>query len=58
MSRLLTPIQAADRLGTGVRYVRRLVYERRIAYHKIGRHVRIDESDLEAYIAAGRVEVS
>jgi excisionase family DNA binding protein len=35
-----------------------LVYERRIAYHKIGRHVRIDESDLEAYIAAGRVEVS
>jgi excisionase family DNA binding protein len=38
-----------------VRFVRRLVAERRIAYHKVGRHVRIAEADLINYVAAGRV---
>jgi excisionase family DNA binding protein len=31
MERLLTVEQAADRLGTTARFVRRLVFERRIA---------------------------
>jgi excisionase family DNA binding protein len=53
---LLTIEQAADRLGTSVRFVRRLVADRRIAYHKVGRHVRIAEADLINYVAAGRVE--
>jgi excisionase family DNA binding protein len=53
---LLTVEQAADRLGTSVRFVRRLVADRRIAYHKVGRHVRIAEADLINYVAAGRVE--
>jgi excisionase family DNA binding protein len=57
MDRLLTPQEAADRLGTSLRFVRRLVFERRIAYTKLGRHVRIAASDLDAFIAAGRVEV-
>jgi excisionase family DNA binding protein len=52
---LLTVEQAAERLGTSVRFVRRLVAERRIAYHKVGRHVRIAEADLINYVAAGRV---
>jgi excisionase family DNA binding protein len=52
---LLTVEQAAERLGTSVRFVRRLVAERRIAYHKVGRHVRIAEHDLINYLAAGRV---
>jgi excisionase family DNA binding protein len=57
MDRLLTVEQAAERLGTSVRFVRRLVFERRIAYTKLGRHVRIAPHDLDAYIRAGRVEV-
>jgi excisionase family DNA binding protein len=53
---LLTVEQAAERLGTSARFVRRLVFERRIAFHKVGRHVRIAEADLINYVAAGRVE--
>jgi excisionase family DNA binding protein len=54
---LLTADQAAARLGTSVRFVRRLVFERRIAYVKLGRHVRIAARDLDAFIRASRVEV-
>jgi excisionase family DNA binding protein len=39
--KLLTVEETAERLGTSVRFVRRLVFERRIAYVKLGRHVRI-----------------
>jgi excisionase family DNA binding protein len=53
---LLTVDQAAERLGTSARFVRRLIAERRIAYVKLGRHVRIAAPDLEAFIVAGRVE--
>jgi hypothetical protein len=37
--------------------VRRLVFQRRIAYVKLGRHVRIATRDLDAFIAASRVDV-
>ena len=57
MDRLLTVEEAAERLGTSVRFVRRLILERRIAYTKLGRHVRIASGDLDAFICAGRVEV-
>jgi excisionase family DNA binding protein len=53
---LLSVEQAAERLGTSVRFVRRLVFERRIAYVKLGRHVRIAEHDLSNYVATGRVQ--
>ena len=53
---LLSVEQAAERLGTSARFVRRLVFERRIAYVKLGRHVRIAACDLDAFIRAGRVE--
>jgi excisionase family DNA binding protein len=56
MESLLTPQEAADRLGTSLRFVRRLVFERRIPFVKIGRHVRITASDLDAFITAGRIE--
>jgi excisionase family DNA binding protein len=56
MDKLLTVEEAAERLGTSVRFVRRLIHERRIAYTKLGRHVRIAEADLTSYVAAGRVE--
>ena len=57
LDRLLTMEEAAERLGTSVRFVRRLVAERRIAYVKVGRHVRLDPTDVEAFIAASRVEI-
>jgi excisionase family DNA binding protein len=56
--KLLTVEEAADRLGTSVRFIRRLVAERRIAYVKVGRHVRISEADLAGFVAAGRREAS
>jgi excisionase family DNA binding protein len=55
---LLTIDQAAERLGTSVRFIRRLIAERRIAYHKVGRHVRIAEADLINFVAAGRIDAS
>jgi excisionase family DNA binding protein len=56
LDRLLTVEEAAERLGTSTRFVRRLIFERRIAFVKVGRHVRITPGDLDAYIAAGRVD--
>jgi excisionase family DNA binding protein len=53
---LLSVEQAAERLGTSERFVRRLIAERRITYMKLGRHVRIATCDLDAFISAGRVE--
>ena len=56
MERLLTVEEAAERLGTSARFIRRLIAERRIAYTKLGRHVRIATRDLDAFVASGRVE--
>ncbi|MCQ4043015.1 excisionase family DNA-binding protein [Streptantibioticus rubrisoli] len=53
--RLLEVTEVAERLGTGVRFPRRLIEERRIAFVKVGRHVRIRESVVEAYIEANTV---
>ena len=53
---LLTVDQAAERLGTTVRFIRRLRAERRIAVVKLGKHIRIDSNDLDAYIEASRQE--
>jgi excisionase family DNA binding protein len=53
---LLTINEAATRMGMSIRHVRRLVAERRIAYHRLGRSIRLDAADVAAYIAAGRVE--
>ncbi|MET7493369.1 helix-turn-helix domain-containing protein [Streptomyces sp900116325] len=53
---LLTVDQAAERLGTTARFPRRLIAERRIAFVKVGSHVRIKASVLEAYIEGNTVE--
>jgi excisionase family DNA binding protein len=52
---LLTPSQAGDYLQTGERFIRRLIAERRIDYIKLGRHVRVQRSVLDAFIDSGRV---
>jgi excisionase family DNA binding protein len=58
IERLLTVAEVADLLGTTERFPRRLIAERRITFVHVGRHVRIPESALSAFIAAGLVEVS
>jgi excisionase family DNA binding protein len=54
--RLLTVSEAAELLSTSERFPRRLIEERRIRFVRIGRHVRIPESALREFIAAGLVE--
>lgn len=60
--RLLTVSEAAERLGTTERFPRRLIAEGRIDYVKLGTGrngpVRIPESALRAFIAAGTVNAS
>ncbi|MCA0143797.1 helix-turn-helix domain-containing protein [Blastococcus sp. LR1] len=52
---LLTPQQAGDYLRTGERFVRRLIAERRIPYVKLGKYVRLQQSDLDDFIESGRI---
>ncbi|HJQ44815.1 MAG TPA: helix-turn-helix domain-containing protein [Amycolatopsis sp.] len=55
-TKYLTVEEAAAYLNTGVRFIRRLIAERRIAFHKVGAHVRLAVEDLEAFVEAGRIE--
>ncbi|MFF3876475.1 excisionase family DNA-binding protein [Streptomyces sp. NPDC001978] len=55
MDRLLTVDQVAELLGTTVRFPRRLIEERRIEYVKVGRHVRIPERAVAAFIEANTI---
>jgi excisionase family DNA binding protein len=50
--------EAALRLGVSPRFVRRLVDERRIPFHKIGKFVRFDPADVDRYIVRGRVDAA
>ncbi len=54
--RLLTVEAAAERMSTKVRFIRRMIAERRIGFVRVGRHIRIPESALGEFIAAGLVE--
>lgn len=56
IGKLLTVDQAAERLGTSVRFPRRLIAERRITFVRVGRHVRIPEEAIDQMIASGTVE--
>jgi excisionase family DNA binding protein len=56
VERLLTVAEVAELLGTTERFPRRLIAERRIRFVRIGRHVRIPESAVRKFIAAGLVE--
>jgi len=56
VERLLTVAQVAELLGTGERFPRRLIAERRIRFVHVGRYVRIPESALRDYIGAGLVQ--
>ena len=58
VERLLTVAEVAAVLGTTARFPRRLIAERRVTFVHVGRHVRIPESGLREFIAAGLVEAS
>ena len=53
---LLTVDQAADLLGTGPRFARRLIAERRIRFVKVGRLVRIPQSAVIEFVTENTVE--
>lgn len=54
-SSLLTIEEAAKRLSVSIRNIRHQIYLRKLPIVKVGRLVRIDERDLEAFIEQGRV---
>ena len=56
METYLTVSRTAEYLNTSERFVRRLIAERRIAFHHVGRHVRFALTDLDEWMATGRVE--
>ena len=56
MERLLSVEDAAKILGTTSRFPRRLISERRIRFVRVGRHVRIPDCELQAFIEEGTVE--
>ena len=56
VERLLTVGEAAELLGTTERFPRRLISQRRIRFVRVGRLVRIPESALAEFVAAGMVE--
>jgi excisionase family DNA binding protein len=56
--KLLSMEEAAEWLCTTPRHLRRLVFEGRITYRKVGRFVRFHPDDLVEYVAAQRVEVT
>lgn len=55
--RLLDIKQAAAYLGRNVAFLRRLVARREMPHFKVGRALRFDVRDLDAYLASCRVEV-
>jgi excisionase family DNA binding protein len=53
---MFTVEEAAELLGTGPRFPRRLIAERRIRYVKVGRYVRIPESALIEFVTTNTVD--
>jgi excisionase family DNA binding protein len=52
----LTLDEAAEYLNVTPRFIRRLMYERRIPYYKLGRLVRFSSADLDNLLDTARVD--
>lgn len=52
-TKLLTVLDAAERLALRPATVRKLIYQRRLPVVKLGRSVRLREEDLEALMRLG-----
>ncbi len=55
---LLDKHQVAERLNVGIRFVECLIAEKRIAYIKVGRHVRIRMSAVDAFIGNNTISIA
>lgn len=53
---LISVEQLAAELGVSVRYVRRIIAERRIPYLKVGHLIRFQRDDVEGWVDANRVD--
>jgi excisionase family DNA binding protein len=53
---LISVEQLADELGVSVRYVRRIIAERRIPYVKVGHLIRFQRNEVERWVEANRVD--
>lgn len=53
---LISVEQLADELGVSVRYVRRIIAERRIPYVKVGHLIRFQRNEVEGWVEANRVD--
>ena len=53
---LLSVHEAAERLNVPLRFIRRLIFERRIPFYKVGRYVRIASADLDTFVHTSRIE--
>ena len=54
--RLMSVTELAEHLGVGVRFIRRLVSQRRIPYYKIGKYVKFDRQEVEDWKNSVRVD--
>lgn len=54
LPQLLTIDQLADRLGTSVRHVRRLVAERRVPFLRVGKFIRFDSAEISDWLDESR----
>src|SRR5262245_1705425 len=55
---LLTAAEASAYLTVGPRFIRRIISERRVPVVRLGRHVRIAQSDLDDFVATNRTPAS
>ena len=56
--KFLTVAETAAYLNTSERFIRRLVAERRIAFYRIGKHLRFAVADVDEWISRSRVPPS
>ncbi len=54
---LLSAAAVAQRCGVSLRHVRRLIANRALPVHRLGRVVRVAEADLQRFLAACRGEM-
>ena len=55
-SKLLDVAGAAAHLDVSEAFIRRIVFEKRVRYYKVGKFVRFRPSDLDAFVEAGRTD--
>ncbi len=54
--RLMKIPEAATRLGITERFLRNLIYKRKIAVHRFNNCIRLGERDLDRYVESCRIE--